>query len=87
MLFIESIEAVSVASFSPKNQKILPLQRAVIRVDTIKIFLQIAWEMKLIDTKRYIALSEKIAIIGKMLGGWYGQILKQNSPATVAKEK
>jgi hypothetical protein len=40
----------------------------------------ILWEIKSIDTKKYIALSEPIHEIGKMLGGWNGQLNKQNSP-------
>lgn len=46
----------------------------------------ILWETKSIDNKKYIALSEKINGIGKMLGGWNGQLIKQNSPAK-AEEK
>ncbi len=38
------------------------------------------WETKSIDNKKYIALSVKIDEIGKMLGGWNGQLQKQNSP-------
>jgi hypothetical protein len=33
-----------------------------------------------LDNKKYIALSEKINEIGKILGGWLGQNTKQNSP-------
>lgn len=43
----------------------------------------ILWETKSLDNKKYIALSEKLSKIGKMLGGWNGQLskpIKQNSP-------
>jgi len=46
----------------------------------------VLWETKSIDNKKYIALSVKIDEIGKMLGGWNGQLSKQNSP-TKAGEK
>lgn len=39
----------------------------------------ILWETKSLDTKKYISLSEKIDEIGRMLGGWNGQLTKQNS--------
>lgn len=34
------------------------------------------WETKSLDNKKYIALSEKIDEIGRMLGGWNGQLTK-----------
>ena len=43
----------------------------------------ILWETKSIDNKKYIALSEKIIEIGKMLNGWNGQLQKQNSPKKI----
>lgn len=39
----------------------------------------ILWEAKSLDNKKYIALSVKIDEVGKMLGGWKGQLDKQNS--------
>jgi hypothetical protein len=40
----------------------------------------ILWETKSLDTKKYAALSIKVDEAGKMLGGWSGQLAKQNSP-------
>ncbi len=79
-LFIDIIEAISIAAFQQRAEKLPYLKRAVARVDTLKVFLQLLWEMKLMDTKQYAEISEKLADIGKMLGGWYGQVIKQNSP-------
>jgi len=36
----------------------------------LKFFLRISWEIKAVDNKKYIALSERLDEIGKMLGGW-----------------
>ena len=47
----------------------------------------VLWEIKSIDDKKYIALSIKVDDIGKMLGGWSGQLTKQNSPNTKSGEK
>lgn len=46
------------------------LQKAAAKLDLLKFFLQIAWEIKSLDNKKYILLSEKLDEIGKMLGGW-----------------
>ncbi len=79
-LFVEIIETIAIASFLPKTEK-QPYVRIVIRkVDTLKILLMVLWETKSLDDKKYIALSVPINDIGKMLGGWNGQLAKQNSP-------
>ena len=44
----------------------------------------ILWESKSLDTTKYAALSMEIDIVGKMLGGWNGQLQKQNSPESAA---
>ena len=49
--------------------------------NTLKLFFLILWETKSLDNKKYLIISEKINEIGRMLGGWLGQITKQNSPA------
>ena len=54
------------------------VQKAIAKLDLIKFFLQITWEIKALDNKKYIILSEKLNEIGKMLGGWYRQLSKEN---------
>ena len=67
------------------------------KVDTLKIMLMVLWETGSFKDKQYIALSEKVTGIGKMLGGWNGQLVKassakasqatQNSPSHKPGEK
>lgn len=78
-LFIELIEALVVATFLVRDEKIPYVRLAIRKLDTIKILLLILFETKALDTKRYIALSTHLEEIGRMLGGWYGQLQKQNS--------
>lgn len=85
-LFIESIEAISIASFLSREEKQPWVRLAVRKIDTLKVLMMILWETKSFDSKKYIALSLKIDEIGRMLGGWNGQLSKQNSPA-IAREK
>ena len=80
-LFIESIETTATAAFLPKEEKIPWVRLAIRKMDTIKILVMILWETKSLDDKKYIALSDKIDGVGKQLGGWNGQLSKQNSPA------
>ncbi|OGY45487.1 MAG: hypothetical protein A2744_02250 [Candidatus Buchananbacteria bacterium RIFCSPHIGHO2_01_FULL_44_11] len=78
-LFIEIIEAVATASFLVRQEKIPYVRRAIQKLDTLKILLMVLWETKTLDNKKYIALSAPLDEIGKMLGGWNGQLVKQNS--------
>lgn len=78
-LLIDTIEAISIAAFMQRTEKLPYVKRAIARVDTLKVFFQLVWEMNLIESKQYAELSQKLADVGKMLGGWYGQLIKQNS--------
>lgn len=89
-IFVEIIEAISIATFLSREEKLPWVRLAIRKVDTLKVLLMVLWETKSLDNKKYIDLSEKLEEIGKMLGGWSGQLQKnnqkQNSPA-MAREK
>ena len=78
-IFVEIIEAIITANFLSVKEKEPFVRFAIRKLDTMKIFLMMLWETKSLDNKKYIALSIKLDEIGKNLGGWRGQIIKQNS--------
>jgi hypothetical protein len=80
-LFVEIIEAIASASFLAKSEKQPWIRLAIRKLDTLKILLMVLWETKSLDHKKYGALSLPLDEIGKMLGGWSGQVAKQNAPA------
>ncbi len=79
-LFIEIIEAISAASYLAREEKLPYVRVSIRKLDTLRVLLMILWETKAIDDKKYTALSLPIDEAGKMLGGWSGQLQKQNSP-------
>jgi hypothetical protein len=89
-LFVEVIEAISIATFLSREEKLPWVRLAIRKTDTLKILLMVLWEVKSIDNKKYINISLKIDEIGKMLGGWQGQLsaqlLKQNSSAKAGEK-
>jgi len=85
-LFTEIIEAVVTAGFLKRNEKIPYVHKAIQKLDTLKIFLMILWETKTLNNKKYATLSILLDEIGKMLGGWHGQLLKQNSPEDLGEK-
>ena len=80
ILISEVIEAITSASFLVRAEKQPYIKMAIRKIDAVKIFLLILWETKSLDNKKYLIISEKINEIGRMLGGWNGQLTKQNSP-------
>ena len=80
LLFVEVMEMVSAAAFLPRAEKLPYLRIAIRKVDTLKLLLMVLWETKSLDTKKYAALSQRMDEVGKMLGGWQGQILKNSTP-------
>jgi len=77
-LFVEVVENSVVASYLSRQEKLPSIRQGLLKLDVLKFFLQVAWEIKALDNKRYIALSEKLNEIGKMLGGWNRQASREN---------
>src|SRR3989344_4103150 len=76
MLFVEVIEATALASFLRREEKQPYVRLAIRKMDTLKILLMVLWETKALDSTQYIAVSGKVDAIGRMLGGWNGQLTK-----------
>ncbi len=85
-LFLGTIESIFIASYLPIKEKTPWVIKASAKLDLLKFFLQIAWEIKALDNKKFIVLSEKLNEIGKMLGGWQKHLQKETS-ATLAEEQ
>ena len=60
---------------------------AIRKLSTVTVLLMVLWETKSLDTKQYSALSIPLDEVGKMLGGWNGQLTKQNSTPLMRGEK
>jgi len=67
---LEILELILSASYLPKYQKGEILRKASDKTDLLKYLIRLAHETKSINTKKYVALEEKVLEIGKMLGGW-----------------
>lgn len=84
--FLDTLDLLFVASYLNRQEKLPYLRRASGKLDLLKFFLQIAWELKSLDNKKYIALSEPLTEIGRMLGGWMKGIQKETPPARAGRE-
>jgi len=75
-IFTDCLELLLLAKYSDKNSKLLLINKAITKFDSLKFFLQIAWEIKALDNKKYLHLSRPLSEIGRMLGGWRKQLAK-----------
>jgi len=68
--FLDILELLNIATYQKTEDKIPTLRKAILRLDSLKFFLMISWEVRLFDTQKYTILSEHIHELGKMIGGW-----------------
>ncbi|MBI4067918.1 four helix bundle protein [Candidatus Kaiserbacteria bacterium] len=80
VLLLDLLEDLRTAGYARANEKPTVLARALHALDSIRFFLQIAWESKLIANKQYENLAVRIEEIGKMTGGWRKGILAKTPP-------
>lgn len=73
-LLLEILELIIIASQIPKNQKLLYLGKASLKLNVLKILFRLIKNLKIIDIKNYIKLESHCQEIGKMLGGWIKSI-------------
>ena len=69
-LFIALLETLHRAAYSPANSKAAFLTEASLTIDSLRFFLQLAWELKLIPSKQFTLIGQEIESIGKMTDGW-----------------
>ncbi|MDP1688725.1 MAG: four helix bundle protein [bacterium] len=79
--FVDVAEYIFTASNLSKEHKLPYLEKAARKLDLLKFFLQISWEIKTLDNKKYIILSQSLQEIGRMLGGWIRQVISSQTSA------
>lgn len=68
--FLAVLEFSFISAYTPMDQKILILSKTISKLDLVKFFMQLAWEIKLITHDKYIEIIEKLEEIGKDIGSW-----------------
>ena len=77
-LFNELLEAVYSAGYAKPEYKLLFVTKASTKLDLLKFYIQVAWELKCLNHKKFASLSQPLNEIGKMMCGWLKQ-LKTNT--------
>ena len=67
---LDILERFYEASYSKGQDKSTGLEKASVKLNTLRFFIRIMKESKSLDNKKYTLLQEIIDEIGRMLGGW-----------------
>lgn len=76
-LFTEILELALTAKFTRREEKKIFLETLSRKLDQLKFFITLLWEVKGIDAGKHGQISEKLGTIGRRLGGWIQNISKQ----------
>lgn len=68
--FLSVLENTFITVYLSGEEKRAQLCLVIAELDSLKFFLQLAWENKCLANNKYSDLSEKLNEIGRMLGGW-----------------
>lgn len=79
-LLLDLLEHLRKAGFAESAAKASILGSAIGVADSLRFFLQIAWEAKLIPNTQYENLAGKVEEIGRMAGGWRKGMLSKTPP-------
>lgn len=77
--FERALELLQIATYQSLQEKIPTLERALSSVDMLKFFLRVAYEVRALDEKKYIEMSEGLDEAGRQIGGWKKGLQKKTS--------
>lgn len=83
--FLAVLENIFISAYLPGERKAAQLSIAILKLDNLKFFLQLAWENKCLSTEKYTGISTSLDEIGRMLGGWK-KGLENKTPAPRTRE-
>lgn len=83
---INILECLFVASYQSKNEKLPMILFAVKKIDILKFFLRVSWELQALDNKKFALISEKVDELGRMVGGWKKGLESKTPPKSYEGE-
>lgn len=69
-IIIDIVELFLEAGYSKSANKAPILEKASVKLNTLRFLIRLMKDTKSLDNKKYICLQEMIDEIGRMLGGW-----------------
>ena len=69
-LIMDVIELLLEAGYSKSGSKSALLEKASVKLNTLRFFIRLMKETHTLDLKKFVALQTHVDEIGRMLGGW-----------------
>jgi len=69
-LILDLLELLIEAGYLPRANKINILERASVKLNTLRLLIRLLKESSAFDIKKYVSLQEIIDDLGRQLGGW-----------------
>jgi len=86
ILLLEILEKLRESIYSNKQQKVSLLNEVNILLDSLRFFLQLSWEIKIISHKKYILIGKEAEEIGKLIG-LFRKSFQKKTPAQKTRER
>ncbi|MEK7155383.1 MAG: four helix bundle protein, partial [Patescibacteria group bacterium] len=86
-LFLTTMETLREATYASSESKISLLGKAIRSLDSLRFFLQVAWEIKCIANTQYASLGSEVEEIGRMVGGWRKGLVAKTPPKSGGERK
>jgi len=81
-LATDLIELLLLAGYAGSDQKSALIARASAKLDLLKFFFQVAWEVHCLNQRKYTALLVPLNEIGKDIGSWQKHLQTKQPPPT-----
>jgi len=78
-LFIDLIELALTCKFAKREERLTKLWQMSAKIDYLKYFVTILWEMRSIDETKYSSLANQLVFNGQMTGGLIASITKKKN--------
>jgi hypothetical protein len=80
---LEILELIVIATKQGKAEKFQTLRQIMRKLDTLKVFTDMAKQVKLVSENKAGEINESLEAVCKMIGGW----IKATNPANVAAKQ
>lgn len=87
IIFLDLLELLRKAVYTPIDKKIILLEEASDKIDMSRFFVQILWEAHFISNNQYISLGTDIEDLGKIIGGWKRGLISKTSAVKAEERK
>ena len=69
-ILIEIVEGLLLASQQSKTEKTPTLEKASVKLNSLRVFIRLMKDVKALDSQRYVLIQTDLDDIGRQLGSW-----------------